>query len=440
MESKENNNIKKNCCGAKCPRGKLFATNWLDGISSSGDYDVVQVVFKNTRSGFYANPSRLDLKIGDMVAVEGSPGHDVGRVSMIGRLVRLQMKKGKVTDETGLKVVFRHATESDLEKAEEAASREDDTMIRSRQIAKDLELDMKIGDVEYQGDGGKAIFYYIADERVDFRKLIRVLADTFKVRIEMKQIGARQEAGRIGGIGPCGRPLCCSSWMSHFVSVGTGAARIQDLSMNPQKLAGQCAKLKCCLNFEIDAYSEANKQLPGKEITLETKDATYYYFKPDILARKVTYSTDRNIPANLVTIDASRAFEIIALNKQGIKVDSLLESSDSDAPKREYMDLAEQDSLTRFDNSKRKKRKGGNKPQNQSNKNSQPKNQNESAKSQQKPQSESAQTKEQRGQNDPGRNNNQPRTNGQQNRRNRGNQHNRKNQRRQHSNEPKEGA
>lgn len=355
METKE----RKGCCGSGCPRGKLFATNWLDGISSGGDFDVVQVVFKNTRAGFYSNPSRLDLKIGDMVAVEGAPGHDVGRVSMIGRLVRLQMRKANVNDETELKRVFRHATDSDLEKAAEAASREDDTMIRSRQIAKELELDMKIGDVEYQGDGGKAIFYYIADERVDFRKLICILADTFKIRVEMKQIGARQEAGRIGGIGPCGRPLCCSSWMTHFVSVGTGSARIQDLSMNPQKLAGQCAKLKCCMNFEIDSYVEANKQLPSKDIVLQTKDAEYYYFKADILARKITYSTDKNIPANLVTIDARRAFDIIALNKQGVKVDSLNEAEDSVAEKREYGDLLEQDSLTRFDNSKRKKRSKG---------------------------------------------------------------------------------
>lgn len=344
-------------CQSSCPRGKLFATNWLDGISSGDDFDVVQVVFKNTRSGFYSNPNRLDLKIDDMVAVEGAPGHDVGRVSMIGRLVRLQMKKANVNADTELKKVFRLATQADLDKAAEAASREQDTMIRSRKIAEELGLDMKIGDVEYQGDGGKAIFYYIADERVDFRKLIRILADTFKVRIEMKQIGARQEAGRIGGIGPCGRPLCCSSWMTHFVSVGTGSARLQDLSMNPQKLAGQCAKLKCCLNFEIDTYSEAQKKLPPKDMTLETKDATYYYFKPDILARKITYSTDKSIPANLVTIDASRAFEIIALNKQGIKVDSLEPESDKGKEKSTYVDLVEQESLTRFDNSKRRKRR-----------------------------------------------------------------------------------
>lgn len=351
---------KPRCPGNRCPRGKLFATNWLDGISSGNDFDVVEVVFKNTRTGFYTNPNRIDLKIGDMVAVEGAPGHDVGRVSMIGRLVRLQMKKANINSDSELKKVFRIATQNDLEKYAEATAREEDTMIRSRKIAEELGLDMKIGDVEYQGDGGKAIFYYIADERVDFRKLIRILADTFKVRIEMKQIGARQEAGRIGGIGPCGRPLCCSSWMTHFVSVGTGAARLQDLSMNPQKLAGQCAKLKCCLNFEIDSYSEAHKELPPKDVTLETKDGTYYYLKPDILARKITYSTDKSIPANLVTIDASRAFEIIALNKQGIKVDSLEVEDCKKNDKPAYVDLVEQESLTRFDSSRRRKRKRGN--------------------------------------------------------------------------------
>lgn len=339
------------------PRGKLVATNWLSDISSSADFNAVQVVFKNTRTGFYANPDNIDLKIGDIVAVEAAPGHDIGRVSMVGRLVRIQMKRAGVKSEADLKRVFRIARQADLEKFEEARSKEHDTMIRSRKIAEELELNMKIGDVEYQGDGAKAIFYYIADERVDFRKLIRILADTFKVRVEMKQIGARQEAGRIGGIGPCGRPLCCSSWMSHFVSVGTGSARVQDLSMNPQKLAGQCAKLKCCLNFEADAYAEAVRQLPPKDVALETKDATYYYFKPDIMTRKVTYSTDRNIPANLVTIDARRAFEIIALNKQGVKVDSLDDSDSIEEKPKEFVDLVGQESLTRFDRSKKRKKK-----------------------------------------------------------------------------------
>ena len=346
-------------CRRECPRGKLYATNWLDKISSSADTDAVQVVFKNTRSGFYSNPNHLDLKIDDIVAVEAAPGHDIGRVAMVGQLVKKQMKKAGVSPDAELKRVFRFASAHDLEKFDEARSREHSTMIQARKIAEDLELNMKIGDVEYQGDGGKAIFYYIADERVDFRKLIRILADTFKVRIEMKQIGARQEAGRIGGIGPCGRPLCCSSWMTHFVSVGTGAARVQDLSMNPQKLAGQCAKLKCCLNFEIDSYSESHRKLPPKDAVLETKNGLYYYFKPDILARKVTYSTDKSIPANLVTIDASRAFEIIALNKQGVKVDSLEPESGKKKPEKEYIDLVEQESLTRFDKSKKKKKKGG---------------------------------------------------------------------------------
>lgn len=351
-------NKRRYCSEGGCPRGKLFASNWLEGISESGDFDVVEVSFKNTRVGFYTNPSALPLRIGDIVAVEGNPGHDIGRVSMVGRLVRMQMRKNGVKADSELKRVFRLATQADMEKFEEARSREHATMIRTRKIAEELELNMKIGDVEYQGDGGKAIFYYIADERVDFRKLIRILADTFKIRVEMKQIGARQEAGRIGGIGPCGRPLCCASWMTHFVSAGTGAARIQDLSMNPQKLAGQCAKLKCCLNFETDVYSEAQKKMPPKDAVLETKDSLYYFFKPDILAGTVTYSTDRRIPANLVTIEARRAFEIMALNKQGVKVDSLLpESKAAEAERPAYVDLVEQESLTRFDKTRKKKKK-----------------------------------------------------------------------------------
>lgn len=354
---------KRYCSEGGCPRGKLNATNWLDGISDSSDEDLVEVSFKNTRAGFYSNPQKLPLQIGDIVAVEGNPGHDIGRVTMVGRLVRLQMRKNSVKEDENIKKVFRIATQADIEKFEEARSREHSTMIRTRKIAEDLELNMKIGDVEYQGDGGKAIFYYIADERVDFRKLIRILADTFKIRVEMKQIGARQEAGRIGGIGPCGRPLCCSSWMTHFVSVGTGAARIQDLSMNPQKLAGQCAKLKCCLNFEIDVYNEAQKKMPARDVVLQTKDCDYYYFKPDILASTVTYSTDKRIPANLVTITSKRAFEIMALNRQGIKVESLLPDEEArESEKPTYVDLVEQESLTRFDKSKKnrnnKKKKG----------------------------------------------------------------------------------
>ena len=343
-------------CARREPRGKLLATDWLADLPGTDPKGLVEVMFKNTRVGFYTNPFGLPLKIGDIVAVEASPGHDIGRVTLVGPLVDRQIKKMGLKPEAEYKKVFRIARPSDIEKFEEARAREHSTMIRSRAIAEELGLAMKIGDVEYQGDGGKAIFYYIADERVDFRKLIRILAETFKIRIEMKQIGARQEAGRIGGIGPCGRPLCCSSWMNKFVSVGTGAARQQDLSMNPQKLAGQCAKLKCCLNFEIDSYAEAQKELPGKDMVLETKDGLFYLFKVDILSRMVTYSTDKNVPSNLVTIPASRAFEIIALNKQGIKVDALDLSHDEEE-RKEYGDIIGQDSLTRFDRAKKKKKK-----------------------------------------------------------------------------------
>ena len=357
MEQEKNK--RKYCSAGGAPRGKLFASNWLEGISDVSDCGIVEVTFKNTRVGFYTNPSRLELHIGDIVAVEGNPGHDIGRVSMVGRLVRLQMRKNGVKDESELKKVFRIATQADMEKFEEARSKEHSTMIRTRKIAEELELNMKIGDVEYQGDGNKAIFYYIADERVDFRQLIKVLADTFKVRIEMKQIGARQEAGRIGGIGPCGRPLCCASWMTNFVSVGTAAARFQDISLNPQKLAGQCAKLKCCLNFEVDAYVEAVKSLPSKEIRLETADATYFHFKTDIFRRLITYSTDKRMAVNLVTIDADRAFEVIAMNKAGEKPLTLAVEKDEAKPKEKaaYGDLLGQDDLTRFDKKKKKKRK-----------------------------------------------------------------------------------
>jgi cell fate regulator YaaT (PSP1 superfamily) len=232
-------------------------------------------------------------------------------------------------------------------------------MIRSRQIAKELGLEMKIGDVEYQGDGAKAIFYYIADGRVDFRQLIKVLADVFHIRIEMKQIGARQEAGRIGGIGPCGRELCCTTWMTSFVSVSTGAARMQDLSMNPQKLAGQCAKLKCCLNYEVDAYVEAQKNFPSREISLETKDNTYFFFKADILNGLITYSTDKVFAANLETITPERALEIIAMNRKGLKPAALNENLDR-TDSRIKSDILDAGDLSRFDNKKKKRRKNNN--------------------------------------------------------------------------------
>ncbi len=353
------------CPNRKCPpRGKLHCYDWLHNIpGGKADFDMVEVQFKNTRKGFYKNSTNIPLEIGDMVAVEASPGHDIGMVTLTGKLVALQMKKANIRPDAEIRRIFRKAKPNDLEKYEESKAKENDTMIRSRKIAESLNLNMKIGDVEYQGDGNKAIFYYIADERVDFRQLIKVLADTFKVRIEMKQIGARQEAGRIGGIGPCGRPLCCSSWMTNFVSVATSAARYQDISLNPQKLAGQCAKLKCCLNFEVDAYVESVKRLPTKDIRLETADATYYHFKVDIFKREITYSTDKSVPANLVTIDADRAFEIIAMNKHGEKPLQLQrDGEEKPKAKKEFGDIVGQDSLTRFDKAKKKKRKNNNKP------------------------------------------------------------------------------
>ena len=332
--------------------------DWLADIPGNADeQDMVEVQFKNTRKGFYKNSNKLKLQKGDIVAVEASPGHDIGVVTLTGRLVPLQMKKANLKPDAEIKRIYRKAKPVDLEKYEEAKAKEHDTMIRSRQIALSLNLNMKIGDVEYQGDGNKAIFYYIADERVDFRQLIKVLAEAFRVRIEMKQIGARQEAGRIGGIGPCGRELCCTTWMTNFVSVSTSAARFQDISLNPQKLAGQCAKLKCCLNYEVDVYVESQKRLPSREITLETTEGTYYFFKADILKGLITYSTDKNFMANTVTISARNAFEIINMNKRGEKPESL---TDTTSIANKPIDLVEQESLTRFDkrkNNNRKKKK-----------------------------------------------------------------------------------
>lgn len=361
MDFKLNNGCcRMNCKGcSKVQNNKLNTYDWLCDVPDSANAtDYVEVQFKNTRKGYYLNSTKIPLEKGDLIAVEASPGHDIGTVTLTGKLVLLQMKKNNVrTEGVEVKRVYRKAKPTDIEKYEEAKAKEHDTMIRSRQIANDLKLNMKIGDVEYQGDGNKAIFYYIADERVDFRQLIKVLAEAFRVRIEMKQIGARQEAGRIGGIGPCGRELCCSSWMTNFVSVATGAARYQDISMNPQKLAGQCAKLKCCINYEVDAYVEAQKKLPSREIPLETKDMTYYHFKTDIFKGLLTYSSDKSLAANLVTIPAKRAFEVIAMNKKGAKPGSLEADVKPQPAKRDALDILGQDSVTRFDNIKKKKKK-----------------------------------------------------------------------------------
>ncbi|MBQ4366891.1 MAG: hypothetical protein II786_02255 [Muribaculaceae bacterium] len=349
------------CCGGGCEvRSKLDSCNWLADLpGDASQFDIVEVHFKNTRRGFYRNSSNLTLHQGDWVAVEANPGHDIGQVALTGPLVRMQMKRVNLRPDAEILRVFRKARAIDMERYEEAKSRETDTMIRSRKIAADLGLKMKIGDVEYQGDGNKAIFYYIADERVDFRQLIKVLADVFKIRVEMKQIGARQEAGRIGGIGPCGRPMCCASWMTNFVSVATSAARFQDISLNPQKLAGQCAKLKCCINFEVDTYVEASKKMPSRDVVLETKDKVYYLFKCDVLKREMTYSTQKNQAENTVVLTPDRVNEVMKLNSNGIKPDKLtLDDDERKLEQKAFGDILGQDSISRFDKKKKKKKKG----------------------------------------------------------------------------------
>ena len=349
------------CCKAVGRQDKQLNTyDWLADVPGNAEStDLVEVQFKNTRKGYYHNVNNLDLRKGDLVAVEANPGHDIGVVTLTGRLVKLQIKKANLKSQDDIKRIYRIAKQVDLDKWKEAKSREHATMIQSRQIAKDLGLKMKIGDVEYQGDGNKAIFYYIADERVDFRQLIKVLAEAFHVRIEMKQIGARQEAGRIGGTGPCGRELCCATWMKNFVSVSTNAARYQDISLNPQKLAGMCAKLKCCLNYEVDNYVEASRKMPPKDAVLETADGQFYQFKVDILAGLITYSSDKNLASNLETITADRVKEIIELNKNGEKPLSLMENGKVKESSK-HIDLLNESDLSRFDKAKKKKKKNKN--------------------------------------------------------------------------------
>lgn len=333
----------------------LPVSDWLSDLPENTQLtDLIEVQFKNTRKGYFHNAAHLPLEKGVQVVVEANPGYDVGEVVLTGKLVELQIKKNKIdTSRYEIRQVLRIATDEDLERARQAHAREQETMIKARQLAKSLGLEMKIGDVEYQGDGSKAIFFYIADGRVDFRQLIKVYAETFRIRVEMKQIGARQEAGRIGGTGPCGRELCCSTWMINFSSVGTGAARLQNISPNPQKLAGMCAKLKCCLNYEVPVYEDASKALPARHIPLETKDATYYLFSTDPLAGTVTYSSDQNMAANLQTISTKRAHEIIAMNRRGEKP-LTLDGNRTAAPEIGYVNNVGHEDVTRFDRKKKK--------------------------------------------------------------------------------------
>ena len=344
---------------------KLNEYNWLAGLPFDPRYnEITEVRFKNTRKGFYRNVNGLKLEIDDVVAVEASPGHDIGHVSMTGFLVMEQLKKMKVrpvVDE--MKKVYRKARPVDLQKWEEAKKLEEHTMLRSRKIAENLGLAMKIGDVEYQGDKTKAIFYYLADERVDFRQLIKVLAEEFHIRIEMRQIGARQEAGRIGGIGTCGRELCCSTHVTNFMSVTTSHARYQDLSLNPQKLAGQCGKLKCCLNYELDCYIDAQKDYPSKEITLELAGGTAHFMKMEVHTGIYWYSSDPRMAVNLTAVPVARVREIIQLNRKGIKPDSLLATPANNTIGKGNDLLLQNSGLTRFETkSSHREGKGRNKP------------------------------------------------------------------------------
>jgi cell fate regulator YaaT (PSP1 superfamily) len=335
---------------------KLDCFNWLKDIPCSQmQSDLVEVRFKNTRKGFFRNVNSLRLEIGDIVAVEASPGHDIGRISMVGHLIDEQLKKLKVQPAADdFKKVYRKAKPVDIQKWDEAKQLEIPTMLRSRQISEDLKLNMKIGDVEYQGDRTKAIFYYIADERVDFRQLIRVLAEEFKVRIEMRQIGARQEAGRIGGIGACGRELCCSTHITNFMSVTTTHAKYQELSLNPQKLAGQCSKLKCCLNFEFDCYVDAQKLFPPRDMPLELVNSTAYFQKVEVHKGIYWYSTDAHSLVNLTAVPVARVREIQLMNRKGAKPDKLVVSDESADFTPVSEDLLRNNSLTRFDTSENK--------------------------------------------------------------------------------------
>lgn len=341
---------------------KLHVTDWLEGMPDMFPDDVLEVRFKNTRRGYYKNVNNLDLKKGDIVAVESSPGHDIGIVSLTGDMVGRQMRRVGFSPLNGeFKKIYRKAKPYDIEKWQEAIALEHETMIRSRQIAADMCLNMKIGDVEYQGDKLKAIFYYIADERVDFRELIKVFADQFRIRIEMKQIGARQEAGRIGGLGSCGRELCCASWISSFSSVTTNAARTQEISLNPQKLAGQCGKLKCCLVYELDDYLDARKEFPRINQPLQALDGEYYLVKTDILGRKMSFSTSPTAIVGMVTLPLSRVKEVLAANKRGVKVERLEgeETASSVVQDPDFVNVIGEDSITRFDKERAERRNRG---------------------------------------------------------------------------------
>ena len=341
-------------CGYRAGCCKLSDRNWLKGMDDGTCPDIFEVRFKNTRKGFYVNDSQQKLSVGDLVIVEATNGHDLGIVTLNGPIVARQMAcKGGNPETTEFKKIYRKAKPLDIQKWQEAIAREHDTMIKARKIAAELGLEMKIGDVEFQGDGTKAIFYYIADGRVDFRQLIKVFAEEFRIRIEMKQIGARQEAGLIGGLGVCGRELCCANYITSFQSISTSAARCQDLSLNPQKLAGQCGKLKCCLNYEVANYLDAQSRIPRVQGPLEFEDGLAYLRKTDILREIMYFSYDRNSDADLYPLDAEEVREILEMNRAGQKPESLRTEPEPYIP--EFVTAVGDDSITRFDAPKRKR-------------------------------------------------------------------------------------
>lgn len=348
------------CCTYRPGCCKLGARNWLKDAQDGTYKDIFEVRFKNTRKGFYINDSPQNVRVGDLVMVEAVSGLDLGIVTLEGPIVGRQMKnKGLDPDTADLKKIYRKARQSDIDRWQESIAREQETMIKARSIAAEMGLEMKIGDVEFQGDGSKAIFYYIADGRVDFRQLIKVFAEEFRIRIEMKQIGARQEAGLIGGLGVCGRELCCANYISSFQSISTAAARCQDLSLNPQKLAGQCGKLKCCLNYEVATYMDAQSRIPRVNEPLEFEDGQAYLRKTDILKELMYFSYDKTSDTNLYPLAASEVAEIIKMNRNGIRPESLRSEPEQEAP--EFITAVGDDSISRFDTPKRKRSRGGKK-------------------------------------------------------------------------------
>ncbi len=374
--------IDENTSEFNIPNGcfKLDVYDWLKDVPQPPrTFHIVEVRFKNTRKGFYENVNGLPLRVGDIVAVESSPGHDIGIVSLTGELVKNQLSKNGESPNGEFKKVYRKAKQSDIQKWKAAVELELSTMLRTREMIRNLSLDMKLGDVEFQGDKTKAIFYYIANERVDFRELIKIMAEEFRIRVEMKQIGARQEAGRLGGIGPCGRELCCTTWLANFRSTTTHAARTQELSPNPQKLAGQCGKLKCCINYELPTYIHERKKFPAQNADLETKQGKARHVKNDILKHIMYYELRGEHTSVMTAVPVERVKEVMSMNKKGEIPEKLMRDEDIVVinKKDDYASDLNEDSLNRFEGQNKKKQKSRNKKRRNKNPNQQGKQKNE---------------------------------------------------------------